>query len=119
MWIGAYCLLSSTARPATAVSPSATSIACAWLARSIATNILAKLSINREFASSRPPSAATWERSEEHTSELHSQSNLVCRLLLEKKNIYQHHIKNYLTTIHLRNAQVQTIHLNLHIHRLT
>src|SRR5256886_4331672 len=31
----------------------------------------------------RPPPA--W-RSEEHTSELQSQSNLVCRLLLEKKN---------------------------------
>src|SRR2546430_8625622 len=30
----------------------------------------------------RPPG---W-RSEEHTSELQSQSNLVCRLLLEKKN---------------------------------
>src|SRR2546430_9254605 len=31
-------------------------------------------------------------RSEEHTSELQSQSNLVCRLLLEKKNklIYRH-----------------------------
>src|SRR5256886_8811680 len=29
----------------------------------------------------------TGERSEEHTSELQSQSNLVCRLLLEKKNI--------------------------------
>src|SRR5256886_15791968 len=29
--------------------------------------------------------AAVW-RSEEHTSELQSQSNLVCRLLLEKKN---------------------------------
>src|SRR2546427_5802157 len=29
----------------------------------------------------------TWvDRSEEHTSELQSQSNLVCRLLLEKKN---------------------------------
>src|SRR2546430_9080060 len=28
----------------------------------------------------------TIERSEEHTSELQSQSNLVCRLLLEKKN---------------------------------
>src|SRR5688572_31479436 len=28
-------------------------------------------------------------RSEEHTSELQSQSNLVCRLLLEKKN-YRH-----------------------------
>src|SRR2546430_4036768 len=37
-----------------------------------------------------PPSTAastTWtRRSEEHTSELQSQSNLVCRLLLEKKN---------------------------------
>src|SRR2546427_7603056 len=32
---------------------------------------------------SPPPSPA---RSEEHTSELQSQSNLVCRLLLEKKN---------------------------------
>src|SRR2546430_11355778 len=29
---------------------------------------------------------ATGARSEEHTSELQSQSNLVCRLLLEKKN---------------------------------
>src|SRR2546430_7839184 len=27
----------------------------------------------------------SWARSEEHTSELQSQSNLVCRLLLEKK----------------------------------
>src|SRR2546427_5639327 len=31
-----------------------------------------------------PPGDA--DRSEEHTSELQSQSNLVCRLLLEKKN---------------------------------
>src|SRR2546430_6495023 len=30
------------------------------------------------------------QRSEEHTSELQSQSNLVCRLLLEKKNIHAH-----------------------------
>src|SRR2546430_10154467 len=29
--------------------------------------------------------AEFWKRSEEHTSELQSQSNLVCRLLLEKK----------------------------------
>src|SRR2546430_3746418 len=29
--------------------------------------------------------AGVWYRSEEHTSELQSQSNLVCRLLLEKK----------------------------------
>src|SRR2546430_11366165 len=33
---------------------------------------------------------ARWrgERSEEHTSELQSQSNIVCRLLLEKKKTY-------------------------------
>src|SRR5688572_31570925 len=31
------------------------------------------------------PWMARWMRSEEHTSELQSQSNLVCRLLLEKK----------------------------------
>src|SRR5688572_32755516 len=35
----------------------------------------------------RPPAQAL-DRSEEHTSELQSQSNLVCRLLLEKKNKY-------------------------------
>src|SRR5256886_7736001 len=40
------------------------------------------------------------ERSEEHTSELQSQSNLVCRLLLEKKknnesmSINAHHARN-------------------------
>src|SRR5688572_32281171 len=33
--------------------------------------------------------AAIGYRSEEHTSELQSQSNLVCRLLLEKKNKIQ------------------------------
>src|SRR5688572_31390765 len=32
-----------------------------------------------------PPRRAARDRSEEHTSELQSQSNLVCRLLLEKK----------------------------------
>src|SRR5688572_31587507 len=36
------------------------------------------------------------ERSEEHTSELQSQSNLVCRLLLEKKKKTKHNSqKNY------------------------
>src|SRR2546430_2826539 len=43
-----------------------------------------------EVVSAEPPgfheaSVATPPRSEEHTSELQSQSNLVCRLLLEKK----------------------------------
>src|SRR5688572_31813237 len=35
--------------------------------------------------SSRPGPTRSPSRSEEHTSELQSQSNLVCRLLLEKK----------------------------------
>src|SRR5206468_5041180 len=33
-----------------------------------------------------PPRARNRSRSEEHTSELQSRSDLVCRLLLEKKN---------------------------------
>src|SRR5690606_42030448 len=33
-----------------------------------------------------PPDVDVLERSEEHTSELQSRENLVCRLLLEKKN---------------------------------
>src|SRR2546430_12443062 len=33
------------------------------------------------------PARCLFDRSEEHTSELPSQSNLVCRLLLEKKKI--------------------------------
>src|SRR5688572_31679075 len=38
-------------------------------------------------------------RSEEHTSELQSQSNLVCRLLLEKKkNRYARHTTSQYTT---------------------
>src|SRR2546430_8590420 len=36
------------------------------------------------------------DRSEEHTSELQSQSNLVCRLLLEKKK--QTHYRNNINT---------------------
>src|SRR2546427_9392338 len=41
---------------------------------------------------SRYPTVAPPTRSEEHTSELQSQSNLVCRLLLEKKK------KRYIAT---------------------
>src|SRR5437773_9636228 len=36
----------------------------------------------------RPASRASEDRSEEHTSELQSHHDLVCRLLLEKKNEY-------------------------------
>src|SRR2546430_10726389 len=38
----------------------------------------------------RDPGPSGERRSEEHTSELQSQSNLVCRLLLEKKKIHKH-----------------------------
>src|SRR2546427_6439631 len=38
---------------------------------------------------------AVAHRSEEHTSELQSQSNLVCRLLLEKKKKNSYHVCMY------------------------
>src|SRR5688572_31617499 len=41
----------------------------------------------------RPPAPHRGRRSEEHTSELQSQSNLVCRLLLEKKKTKKRTIK--------------------------
>src|SRR2546430_12711574 len=44
-----------------------------------------------EASSTMCPSPTCLSRSEEHTSELQSQSNLVCRLLLEKK---QKHISD-------------------------
>src|SRR2546430_7649639 len=44
-------------------------------------------------------------RSEEHTSELQSQSNLVCRLLLEKK---KNHFEHYLHHIHPTHANLAT-----------
>src|SRR2546430_7672603 len=38
-----------------------------------------------QYAADVQPRQLVMQRSEEHTSELQSQSNLVCRLLLEKK----------------------------------
>src|SRR5256886_424731 len=44
--------------------------------------------------------ARSGRRSEEHTSELQSQSNLVCRLLLEKKkNLFARTLPNIFTTV--------------------
>src|SRR5436190_18707642 len=43
-------------------------------------------------------------RSEEHTSELQSHSDLVCRLLLEKKKIY------------LEGRRASRLHLPIHLH---
>src|SRR5256886_9006610 len=51
--------------------------------------------IERGNRSSYLHSLRSRPRSEEHTSELQSQSNLVCRLLLEKKKKYNNNKKHY------------------------
>src|SRR2546430_8601266 len=43
------------------------------------------LAVTRRWGRPASCGRGRWGRSEEHTSELQSQSNLVCRLLLEKK----------------------------------
>src|SRR2546421_1193590 len=69
-----------------------------------------------------PSSACDWssdvcssDRSEEHTSELQSRSDLVCRLLLEKKknkntrqpiHLNQNHVRESLFTILLRSRNI-------------
>src|SRR5256886_10742218 len=55
------------------------------------------------------------KRSEEHTSELQSQSNLVCRLLLEKKQPYYQHPSNKTrhTEYTSRSAYVRCIACNI------
>src|SRR2546430_9381779 len=55
------------------------------------------------------------ERSEEHTSELQSQSNLVCRLLLEKKKNNDHgntHAQRYMRAI-INVATILSFHVQL------
>src|SRR5256885_5715881 len=46
-------------------------------------------------ADDRCPSVPRSDRSEEHTSELQSPCNLVCRLLLEKKKAVRHGLPSY------------------------
>src|SRR2546427_6437300 len=45
-----------------------------------------RLALGQSLHLRQNPVGSRCTRSEEHTSELQSQSNLVCRLLLEKKN---------------------------------
>src|SRR5688572_31715594 len=54
-----------------------------WFGPGRAAGVAARLPILGEVPAFRLVDSS---RSEEHTSELQSQSNLVCRLLLEKKN---------------------------------
>src|SRR2546430_10189505 len=65
-------------------------------------------SAHRRTVRSRPARCSTSpveneQRSEEHTSELQSQSNLVCRLLLEKKKRLRvsHYMTCRLTSTHV------------------
>src|SRR2546430_7464676 len=50
-----------------------------------AESVFARLGAERDLADTLEARRLLTRRSEEHTSELQSQSNLVCRLLLEKK----------------------------------
>src|SRR5256885_6721210 len=56
---------------------------------------------------SQGPIVETHKRSEEHTSELQSPCNLVCRLLLEKK-------KNHTNIYHCNFSPLRTTHISLH-----
>src|SRR2546430_9637512 len=59
---------------------------------------------SRHRPASRPPRS----RSEEHTSELQSQSNLVCRLLLEKKKKKEYHSIEMMSETHNHSICLQT-----------
>src|SRR5256885_6439569 len=80
--------------PINSASPAATS--CSWTS-GVASNgrpVLSTYSVNPlrslRGGTSRAVSYSSTKRSEEHTSELQSPCNLVCRLLLEKKKTQSH-----------------------------
>src|SRR5256885_6619121 len=60
------------------------------------------------FVSESTRSTAATIRSEEHTSELQSPCNLVCRLLLEKK-------KNYIMNVHNSTINVKSHLVTLYV----
>src|SRR2546428_8444740 len=68
---------------------------------------------------SAPKRPSTWtRRSEEHTSELQSRSDLVCRLLLEKKNMTHASSSNH-TGLHQLQLHCGTEIAATHIERQT
>src|SRR5688572_32076566 len=56
------------------------------------------------------PDAQRRLRSEEHTSELQSQSNLVCRLLLEKKKKTDRTSRRYSSIVDRRGCDIRAIY---------
>src|SRR5438270_9427799 len=62
------------------------------------------VSVLRSITNTASGTRCMFLRSEEHTSELQSQSNLVCRLLLEKKKTYYHRTR---TRAHAHRSSVR------------
>src|SRR5256885_7580509 len=90
----------STLFPYTTLFRSTISIWRRWMTSRIRTTPRKKTCAIGTGAYSRLPRVC---RSEEHTSELQSPCNLVCRLLLEKKNkthIHNHHLPDHPPTHH-------------------
>src|SRR5688572_32504279 len=63
----------------------------------------------RRTAKRTPGTGGTATRSEEHTSELQSQSNLVCRLLLEKKKQLENRLER-LKPVELEHGYLHRCH---------
>src|SRR5699024_12226054 len=88
-------MAASPAAETMTTSSDSTTRGSTWAAASL---ILRESSATRETRSPVPVTSMRWdsklsaERSEEHTSELQSRFDLVCRLLLEKTNI-THHVR--------------------------
>src|SRR5256885_6084248 len=66
---------------------------------------LVPLALITRAASKMVPGVPGMERSEEHTSELQSPCNLVCRLLLEKKKIKVRLCLTHVKTNHMKQAR--------------
>src|SRR5947207_12168571 len=64
-----------------------------------------------------PAMTRRWRRSEEHTSELQSHSDLVCRLLLEKKKNYGNTVTQQLpieSELKTRTAHISDQYVKMH-----
>src|SRR5260370_3378382 len=77
----------------------------------LAIRVTYNLTIARHYvpASAHANTTRNWARSEEHTSELQSHLNLVCRLLLEKKNNNTQHTMDMTRVTHIHVMQKTTI----------
>src|SRR2546427_6241261 len=76
------------------------------------TRFLSALAVDHKVSASTQNQALA-ARSEEHTSELQSQSNLVCRLLLEKKKknkkVYSCHLAETNLKEHIHDTTVRSV----------